>query len=124
MTFTGTSPTGAACGAGETCVTGENLSTQTRPMNFRIVVRDNKGGTVDAGTQINVRADSGPFAVTAPNTAITATGGSPLTVNWSVNNTTAAPVSAANVKISLSTEAETPSRLPCWRARPMTVPRR
>lgn len=102
LTFTGTSPTGAACEAGETCVTGENLPSQMRTMNFRVVVRDNKGGTADAGTQVNV-ATSGPFAVTAPNTAITAMGGSALTVNWNVNNTTAAPVSAANVKISLST---------------------
>lgn len=104
LTFTGTSPMGAVCAPGETCVAGENMPSQTRTMNFRVVARDSKGGTVDAGTQVNVRADSGPFAVTAPNTAITATGGSPLTVNWNVNNTTAAPVSAANVKISLSTD--------------------
>ena len=104
LTYTGTSPTGAVCAPGETCVIGENMPSQTRTMNFRVVARDSKGGTVDAGTQVNVRVDSGPFAVTAPNTAITATGGSPLTVNWNVNNTTAAPVSAANVKISLSTD--------------------
>ena len=104
LTYTGTALTGAVCAPGETCVTGENLPTQTRTMNFRVVVRDNNGGTADAGMQVNVRADSGPFAVTAPNTAINATGGSPLTVNWNVNNTTAAPVSAANVKISLSTD--------------------
>ena len=104
LTYTGTSPTGAVCAPGETCVIGENMSSQTRTMNFRVVARDGKGGTVDAGTQVNVRADSGPFAVTAPNTGINATGGSPLTVSWNVNNTTAAPVSAANVKISLSTD--------------------
>jgi hypothetical protein len=51
-----------------------------------------------------VRADSGPFVVTAPNTAVTVASGSQLNVTWNVANTTAAPVSAANVKISLSTD--------------------
>jgi len=76
-------------------------------MKFRCTVRDNRaggGGINDATTQVNVRADSGPFVITAPNTAVTAVGGSQLTVTWNVANTTAAPVNAANVKISLSTD--------------------
>jgi hypothetical protein len=104
LTFTGTSPTGAVCEAGLTCVTGENLPSVARTMNFRVAVRDNKGGISDAGAAINVDGASGPFVVTAPNTGVTATGGSQLTVTWNVANTTAAPVSAANVKISLSTD--------------------
>ncbi len=104
LTYTGTSPTGAVCPDGDTCVIGENLPSVTRTMNFRVMVRDGKGGLVDGTTQVNVRADSGPFKVTAPNTAVSVTGGAPLNVTWDVASTTAAPVSAANVKISLSTD--------------------
>ena len=107
LTFTGVSPTGVTCAQGETCVTGENLPSITRTMNFRVVVRDNRaggGGVNDATMQVNVRADSGPFVVTAPNTALTLQGGSQLNVTWNVANTSAAPVSAGNVKISLSTD--------------------
>ncbi|HKP05046.1 MAG TPA: zinc-dependent metalloprotease family protein [Chthoniobacterales bacterium] len=107
LTFTGTSPTGAVCRTGDTCVTGENLPSVARTMNFRVAVRDNKGGISDAGVAINIDAASGPFVVTAPNTAVTVAAGSQLTVNWNVANTTATPVSAANVKISLSTDGGT-----------------
>src|SRR5438045_7358152 len=47
---------------------------------------------------------SGPFTITAPNTAVSYTGGSSQTITWNVANTTASPVSCANVKISLSTD--------------------
>jgi chitinase len=53
---------------------------------------------------LNVRADSGPFIVTQPNTAVTWAIGSTQTVTWNVANTTAAPVNCADVKISLSTD--------------------
>jgi hypothetical protein len=105
-TFTGTSPTGAVCETAVTCVTGENLPSQTRTMNFRVVVRDNRaagGGIVDAGRTVTVDAGSGPFVVTSPNTAVTVPG--QFTVTWNVAGTTAAPVNAANVKISLSTDS-------------------
>ena len=53
---------------------------------------------------VTVSAAAGPFAVTAPNTAVTYAGGSTQTITWSVASTTAAPVSCTNVKISLSTD--------------------
>ena len=107
LTYMGTSAAGAVCPPGDTCVIGENLPSQTRTLNFRVAVRDGKGGINDAGVAINVDATSGPFAVTAPNAAMTVAAGSQLNVTWNVANTTAAPVSAANVKISLSTDGGT-----------------
>ena len=74
---------------------------------LQVLVRDNRaggGGINSAAATVNVDAASGPFDVTAPNTAISWAGNSTQTVTWTVNNTTAAPVSAVNVKISFSTD--------------------
>lgn len=95
------------CGRATPCLTGEILPSLTRVMNFQVIVRDNRangGGINTATSQVTVSTLSGPFVVTAPNTAGTFNGGGPLNVTWSVNNTTAAPVSAANVQILLSTD--------------------
>ena len=92
----------------------EALSSVSRTLNFRLTVRDNRpysstapvavGQTAFSDAIVTVSNTSGPFAVTAPNTAVSWVGGSSQTINWSVNNTTAAPVSCANVTISLSTD--------------------
>lgn len=92
----------------------EALSSVSRTLNFRLTVRDNApysstapvsvGQTQFDDMVVTVTNTSGPFAVTAPNTAVSWAGNSAQTVTWSVNNTTAAPVSCANVKISLSTD--------------------
>jgi hypothetical protein len=89
-----------------TASVGETLPTTNRTMNFKVTARDNRaggGGIQDASTQVIVRADAGPFLVTSPNTPVSWSGGSTQTISWNVANTTNAPVSCANVKISLST---------------------
>lgn len=92
----------------------EALSSVSRTLNFRLTVRDNApysstspvsvGQTQFDDMVVTVTNTSGPFAVTAPNTAVTWAGNSTQTVTWSVNNTTASPVSCANVNILLSTD--------------------
>ena len=92
----------------------EALSSVSRTLNFRLTVRDNHafsstapiavGQTAFADAVVTVSNLSGPFAVTAPNTAVTWTSGAAVNVTWSVNGTTAAPVSCANVNILLSTD--------------------
>jgi len=90
----------------------EALSSVSRTLNFRVTVRDNNpyvagstiGQTAFTDAVVTVTNTSGPFAVTSPNTAVTWAGGSTQNITWNVNNTTAAPVSCANVKISLSTD--------------------
>jgi hypothetical protein len=89
---------------GYTVNAGESLPNVTRTLNFRVTVRDQRGGVSDDGMVVNVSGAAGPFAVTAPNTAVSWAGGSTQTVSWSVANTNAAPVSVANVKITLSTD--------------------
>ena len=101
--FTGTSPTGITCSSG-TCVTGEDLPSIARTMNFRVAVRDGQGGSADAGMTVNVVNTTTPFRVTTQNAASPWTGNTTQTITWNVSGTTAAPISTANVKISLSTD--------------------
>ncbi len=90
----------------------EALSSVSRTLNFRLTVRDNRPyvpGSTIGQTQfddmiVTVSNTSGPFTVTSPNTNVSWAGGSSQTVTWNVANTTAAPVSCANVKISMSTD--------------------
>jgi hypothetical protein len=89
-------PTAAYVGFG-----GVNASPAS--LNFRLTVRDGNGGVGNAATQLVLAQDAGPFLVTSPNTAATLETGT-QTVTWSVANTNVAPVNAANVKISLSTD--------------------
>lgn len=99
---------------GDAGITIEALSSVARTLNFRLTVRDNSpysstspvkvGQTQFTDMVVTVSAASGPFAVTSPNTAVSWAGGSTQNITWSVANTTATPVSCANVKISLSTD--------------------
>lgn len=86
-------------------LTGELMSAITRTMTFQVLVRDNRaggGGVNTATVSVNVDGNSGPFAVTAPNTNVAYDGNSTQTVTWNVAGSNAAPVSAANVRILFS----------------------
>ena len=87
--------------------TWEKLPGVARTMNFRVVARDNNlqaGCTDEDEALVTVAGNSGPFLVTQPNTNVTWNVGTTQTVTWDVANTTAAPVSCANVRILLSTD--------------------
>jgi hypothetical protein len=76
-------------------------------LHFRLTARDGRGGVNSNGTDettLLLATNAGPFLVTAPNAAVTWKGGSTQTITWDPANTDIAPVSAANVKISLSTD--------------------
>jgi hypothetical protein len=73
-------------------------------LNFRLTVRDGRGGVNSAATTLTLAPTAGPFLVTAPNTAVTLDGADPTTVTWSVAGTNVAPVNAAQVRILLSTD--------------------
>jgi hypothetical protein len=90
-----------------TSTLGEILPSYTRSLVFRLTVRDNNpgGGGIGIGTiTFNVNSAAGPFTVTSPNTAVNWNSSVQQTVTWNVANTTAAPVSCANVNIRLSTD--------------------
>lgn len=99
-------PTTYTCG-GSTCLTGEALPNTNRTMNFQVTVRDNRAGggaITTASTAVTVTTGAGPFAVTAPNTGISVSGGSSMTVTWNPAGTATAPVNASTVEIALSTD--------------------
>jgi hypothetical protein len=84
---------------------GESLPVTTRTINFRVTGRDNRssgGGIGSAATQVNVRADSGPFVVTQPASGANWTIGSSQTITWNVANTDAPPISCSRVRILMS----------------------
>jgi hypothetical protein len=71
---------------------------------FNSTVPQSVGQTQFDDIAVTVTNTSGPFQITSPNTSVIWAGGSAQTITWDVANTTAAPVSCANVKISLSTD--------------------
>jgi hypothetical protein len=73
-------------------------------LNFKLTARDGRGGVGSASTKLILAPGAGPFLVTSHNSAMSVASGSAQTVTWNVANTAAAPVSAANVKISLSVD--------------------
>ncbi|AKS43190.1 reprolysin-like metallopeptidase [Wenzhouxiangella marina] len=86
---------------------GETLPTSSRTMSFRLTALDDHagGGGVDYDEVVfDVDGGSGPFLVTAPNTAVIWAGGASETVTWNVAGTDQAPVSCAAVDIDLSTD--------------------
>jgi hypothetical protein len=101
-----------------TTTIGERLPTVTRPLTFRLTLRDrfttaNTGlgvvGGVNSGLPVlalslSSTSAAGPFLVTSPNTAVTLAGGSSQAVTWDVAGTTANGVNCASVNIRLSTD--------------------
>lgn len=100
-------------GTGNEIIVVEALSSVARTLNFRLTVRDNAAFSAVAPVKVGqtnfddmvvtVNATAGPFAVTAPNTAVSYAGGSSQAVTWNVAGTTANGVNCANVDILIST---------------------
>lgn len=87
-------------------LTGELLPAISRTMNFQVIARDNRanGGGINTATVQVIVAGTGPFAVTSPNTNTTWFLNSNPVVTWNTGGSESAPISAANVRILLSTD--------------------
>ncbi|RSK31695.1 reprolysin-like metallopeptidase [Hymenobacter metallilatus] len=89
-----------------TATLGEILPTVARTINFRLTARDNRagGGGVGSASTTVTTTTAGPFLLTAANSSLTQAPLSSFSVTWSVNGTSSAPINAANVRISFSTD--------------------
>lgn len=86
---------------------GEALPAVGRTMHFRFIAYDNKvtGGSIGIdNVDVIVDSLSGPFRLTSQNGSTLWQSNSTATITWDIANTNAAPISCANVKISLSTD--------------------
>ncbi|WP_132065999.1 choice-of-anchor L domain-containing protein, partial [Aquimarina spinulae] len=92
--------------AGNLAPTWGVIPTVARTMNFRLTVRDNNaaGGQNNSDDMVVTVANTGPFLVTAPNTAVTWAANSTQTVTWDVAGTTANGINTTDVIILLSTD--------------------
>ncbi|TQV88055.1 reprolysin-like metallopeptidase [Aliikangiella coralliicola] len=85
----------------------EVLPTTNRTMNFRLTVRDGRGGVSMDSTTVTVDNTAGPFIVTTPATNINADGGKLMTTDWNVANTNGGSVNCSSVNISVSVDGGT-----------------
>ena len=82
---------------------GETLATTNRDLNFRLIVRDNKGGVAFDNTVVNVVDTGEAFAITEPSLNDSWTSAE-QTVQWVVASTNQAPINCFAVNISLSVD--------------------
>ncbi len=90
-----------------TSTLGEKLPAYGRVMHFRLTARDNRaggGGVCRAEATITAVGGTGPFEITAPNTAVVWTAGDFQTVTWNTSGTQFAPINCTSVVIELSTD--------------------
>ncbi len=83
----------------------EVLPTYTRPLNFRLTVRDNApigGGVLWTDYSMAATANAGPFRVTSQNQATQWQAGELVNVTWDVAQTDQVPVATDSVQIYLS----------------------
>lgn len=89
---------------------GIRMPSVARALDFKVTARSVYEGwgsfnISDDNVHVNVVSSSGPFIVTAPNTATDSfQKGGTATITWDVANTTSAPVSTPNVDIFLSVD--------------------
>ena len=81
---------------------GETYATTDRALNFRLTVRDNRGGVAFDDMQVTVVDTGEAFAVETPSANWQT--GSPADVNWQTAGSDQAPISCGEVTISLSTD--------------------
>jgi len=80
------------------------LPSTSRVLDFRLTVRDGRGGVANDDTRIQVTANAGPFVITSPNSNLNWTGGTLQQVLWNVADTDQFPINCANVDILFSAD--------------------
>ncbi|MGB1310174.1 MAG: reprolysin-like metallopeptidase [Leucothrix sp.] len=81
---------------------GETLPTTNRELNFRLTVRDGKGGVATDEMTVTVVAGGSTFAVTAPAEGTELVSGTQSRVQWNVANTRQSSINCGSVDILMS----------------------
>jgi len=81
---------------------GETMPTTSRDLNFRLTVRDGKGGVATDEMKVTVVAGGAPFQVTEPIDGSTLQAGELSLIRWDVADTTQAPISCSAVDILMT----------------------
>lgn len=81
---------------------GETMPTTSRDLNFRLTVRDGKGGVATDEMKVTVVAGGSTFEVTEPTDGSVLVAGDTSTVSWDVAGTTQAPIGCSSVDILMS----------------------
>lgn len=82
---------------------GESYPTTDRELNFRLLVRDAKGGVGFDDNKISVINTSEAFAITAPSQGVIWASEQQV-VSWNTANTQITPIACSKVDISMSTD--------------------
>jgi len=82
-------------------VYGETLPTTNRELNFRLIVRDNKGNLSDDATKLTVITNQQGFSINQPNNW----NGTKQLVTWHTAATEQAPISCTQVNLLLSVDS-------------------
>ncbi|MFQ1791100.1 reprolysin-like metallopeptidase [Aeromonas veronii] len=80
---------------------GEAWPTTNRDLNFRLTVRDGKGGVASDDMKVQVINTGSAFRLTAP-IGVALTPGASLVVSWDVAGTTLAPISCSKVDLFIT----------------------
>ncbi|HDZ8838623.1 TPA: hypothetical protein RUW99_002262 [Aeromonas veronii] len=80
---------------------GEAWPTTNRDLNFRLTVRDGKGGVASDDMKVQVFNTGSAFRLTAP-IGVALTPGASLAVSWDVAGTTLAPISCSKVDLFIT----------------------
>ncbi|MCO7223954.1 reprolysin-like metallopeptidase [Pleionea sp. CnH1-48] len=83
---------------------GEYLPTTNRDLNFRLTVRDTKGGVAYDDAKLTVKSNAGPFKITSPAAAANWTGGAQQSIQWDVANTNTSPINCTSVDVHYSSD--------------------
>ena len=83
---------------------GETYPTQNRSLNFRLTVRDGKGGVATDDLVVTINTSLQNISIVSPTASSQWAVGSSQIIRWNVAGTNAAPLNCSQVNIALSTD--------------------
>ncbi len=89
----------------DTTVLGETYPLTTRAINFRLTVRDNKGGVNNDSMVVNSVANSSGFTILQPNPTNGWVENGSVLLRWKTGGSDVAPISCSSIDVEISNDA-------------------